>query len=38
LLMTDRKVLTLDHDQVKKAADQKGKEIAAALSRRQQNP
>jgi len=38
MLMRDRKVLTLDHDQVKKAADQKGKEIAAALNRRQQNP
>jgi len=38
MLMKDRKVLTLRHGQVKKAADQKGKEIAAALSRRQQNP
>jgi len=38
MLMKDRKVLTLNRGQVKKAADQKGKEIAAALSRRQQNP
>lgn len=38
LLMKNRKVLSLDGRQVKKAADQKGKEIAAALDRRQLNP